>query len=209
MSAAASRRDELPADPLTGLPLLQATAPEWIAVAAADLDALLIDHAHCELKAAANAMAMAGRYAEHTALVRDLTALAREELRHFDQVHDLVRERGHALTRPGPDHYVKELEERTRQGGSAAAALRDQLLRCGFIEARSCERFRLLAGAALPARLGEFYADLALAEARHHVLFFDHAGRAAGGTDLGARIAAMATIEADIVRALPLAARIH
>jgi len=208
-SPAASRRDGLPADPLAGLPLHGPTAPEWVAVAAADLDALLIDHAHCELKAAANAMAMAGRCAERTALVRDLTALAREELRHFDQVHALVRERGRTLTRPEPDRYVKELEQRTRRGGSAVGALLDQLLRCGFIEARSCERFRLLAGAALPAPLGDFYAELAAAEARHHVLFFEHAARAAGSPAAAARAAEIAAVEAAIMRALPPAARIH
>jgi len=208
-SAAGSRRALLPADPLAGLPLTQATAPSWITVATADVDALLIDHAHCELKAAANARAMAGRYAERTALVHDLTALAREELRHFDQVHSLVRERGRTLTRPEPDHYVKRLEERTRRGGAAAAALLDQLLRCGFIEARSCERFRLLAGAALPPPLGDFYAELALAEARHHILFFDHARRAAGEQVADTRIAEIAAVEAEIVRTQPLASRIH
>ena len=203
------RRGDLPADPLAGLPLEVATAPDWVRTATADLDALLIDHAHCELKAAASAMAMAGRYASHTTLVRDLTALAREELRHFDQVHTLVRERGHVLTRPEPDRYVKELEQRTRRGGAASAALLDQLLRCGFIEARSCERFRLLAGAALPAPLGDFYAELAAAEARHHVLFFEHAARAAGSPAAAARAAEIAAVEAAIMRALPPAARIH
>ncbi len=206
---AGTRRGDLPADPLAALPLGTATAPEWVAVATADLDALLIDHAHCELKAAANAMAMAGRYAEHTALVRDLTALAREELRHFDQVHTLVRERGRALTRPEPDRYVKELEQRTRRGGSAVMALLDQLLRCGFIEARSCERFRILAGAALPPPFSDFYAELAAAEARHHLLFFEHAARAAGDETARVRALEIAAIEAAIVRALPAAARIH
>src|SRR4029434_10290924 len=110
---------------------------------------------------------------------RDLTALAREELRHFEQAHAQVRARGAQLTRPAPDHYVRELQRLVRhgrpacpgrraEGGEEAAghvALVDQLLVCGFIEARSCERFRLLATSTLvPPDLRAFYAELAAAE---------------------------------------------
>jgi tRNA-(ms[2]io[6]A)-hydroxylase len=154
-------------------------------------------------------MAMAGRFAERTPLVRDLTALAREELRHFEQVHALVRERGRALTRPGTDEYVKLLEQRTRRGGSAETALLDQLVRCGFIEARSCERFRLLATAPIEADLRRFYAELATAEARHHTLFFTHATAAVGEAAASSRIDEIARIEAAILNEIPPRARIH
>ncbi len=203
------RQTTNPAEPLAGLPLARATPPHWVRVASADIDALLVDHAHCELKAAANALAMAGRFAMRTDLVRDMTALAREELRHFEQVHALVRARGRTLTRPTTDHYVKLLHERTRRGGSADTVLLDQLVRCGFIEARSCERFRLLTQAALPATLCDFYGELAIAEARHHQLFFAHAARAVGTAKADARIAEIAAVEAEIIASLPLGARIH
>jgi tRNA 2-(methylsulfanyl)-N6-isopentenyladenosine37 hydroxylase len=196
---------------IAGLPLLAPTSPAWIAAATGDLTALLIDHAHCELKAAANAMALAGRHAERTALVRDLTALAREELRHFDQAHARVRARGAALTPPQPDLYVKRLQGFVRGEGkdTRTAACFADLVICGFIEARSCERFRLLAGAdSLPAALRDFYAELAQAEARHHELFFGHALEA-GGPTAEARIHKTAAVEAEIVVGLPLGPRIH
>jgi tRNA-(ms[2]io[6]A)-hydroxylase len=194
---------------LAGLPLGAPTRPEWVGVASADLDALLVDHAHCELKAAANAMAIAGRYAGESALVRDMTALAREELRHFDQVHSLVRARGGRLTPPLPDEYVKRLSTLIRGGQDAAGALRDQLILCGFIEARSCERFRLLAEAPIAPDLRSFYADLAAAEARHHELFFAHARATAGAAAVDARIVHVATLEMKLINELPLAPRIH
>jgi len=209
---------------IVGLPLVAPSPPSWLDHATGDLKSLLIDHAHCELKAAANAMAIAGRYADRVALVRDLTALAREELRHFEQVHAQVRARGGTLTRPAPDHYVRELQRLVRQtrpacpgrradDGAAAAvnvALIDQLLVCGFIEARSCERFRLLAASELvPADLRAFYAELASAEARHHELFFGHAEAAAGAEAVASRIAALAQAEAELVARLPQGARIH
>jgi tRNA-(ms[2]io[6]A)-hydroxylase len=152
-------------------------------------------------------MAIAGRFAERSELVRDLTSLAREELRHFEQVHALVRDRGRTLTRPGTDLYVKRLRELLERGGQRS--LLDQLVLCGFIEARSCERFRLLALAPLPADLSSFYADLARAEARHHLLFFDHASRVTSPEEARARIDEAARIEAQVIRELPLAARMH
>jgi tRNA 2-(methylsulfanyl)-N6-isopentenyladenosine37 hydroxylase len=207
---------------LQGLPLAAPSPSGWVAAAVTDLPALLVDHAHCELKAAANAMAIAGRHADRTDLVRDLTALAREELRHFEQAHAQVRARGGTLTRPAPDLYVRELQRLVRRGrmagGAASAAasgeanttLLDELIVCGFIEARSCERFRLLAASPLvPTDLRAFYGELAAAEARHHELFFGHARAVAGATAVADRISATAQAEAELVARLPLGARIH
>jgi tRNA-(ms[2]io[6]A)-hydroxylase len=191
------------------LPLAAPTSPGWVEVAAADLDALLIDHAHCELKAAANAKAMAVRFAGEPRLVRDLTVLAREERRHFELVHARVRERGRTLPAPRTDRYVRRLARLVRRGGGSRAALLDQLLLCGFIEARSCERFRLLAGAPLASSLRTFYAELAGAEARHYELFFEHAFRLNGEDAVGARIREVAELEAALVRDLPLEPRMH
>jgi tRNA-(ms[2]io[6]A)-hydroxylase len=202
-------RDQPPENPLDGLPLIEATPPRWVEIATSDLDSLLIDHAHCELKAASNAMAIAGRFAERSALVCDMTSLAREELRHFEQVHALVRDRGRTLTRPATDVYVKRLHQLVRRDRDGGAALLDQLILCGFIEARSCERFRLLARAPLEAALRGFYTDLSRAEARHHLLFFEHAALATDQAEAAARVSEVARMEAELIRELPLEARMH
>src|SRR5271154_3622993 len=135
----------LPLDPLEGLPLVVATNPAWVEVVRQNLDHVLSDHAHCELKAAAQSLALLGRYAEDEALANDLSSLAREEMRHFDRVRQLVRDRGRKLSLPGPDRYVRELRRRAQRGLDPSRVGLDALVICAFVEARSCERFRLLA----------------------------------------------------------------
>src|SRR5262245_33692907 len=98
------------ADALDGLPLEVATPPDWVKVATSDLNSLLADHAHCELKASATAMSLVGRFADRPELVRDLSALAHEEMRHFERVHQLVRARKRTLPKVGPDRYVQALK---------------------------------------------------------------------------------------------------
>ena len=214
----ASSRDMPRVDPLDGLPLLHATAPEWADVALGDLVATLIDHAHCEHKAASSALAMLGRFAERKEMLRPLIALAQEEIHHFRQVLDLVEARGQALTRPRPDRYVKQLRDRGFRLERGLGALGDLLLVSAFVEARSCERFRLLATALLdPAReasdderaLGDWYRRLAAAEGRHWELFRDLTIDACGEKATMRRLDQFAELEADIVRALPLEARMH
>ncbi|MBI4564041.1 MAG: hypothetical protein HY716_05025 [Planctomycetes bacterium] len=193
----------MPAACLEGLPLLEPSPSGWVDVALSDLDALLVDHAYCELKAASTAVSLVVRFADRPALVTDMTALAREEMKHFDRVHALVRRRGRTLGRIHGDRYVKKLRERS------TSSLLDALILGAFIEARSCERFRLLARAPLPEELAGFYRELASAEARHHELFLDHAAAEVGSAASGSRRREMAEIEARIVRELPLEPRIH
>ena len=119
---------------LEGLPLIEPTPEGWVDAACADLDALLADHAHCELKAAATAISLVGRHPDRTEMVRDLTSLAREEMKHFDQVHAKIRSRGQTLRTIQSDRYVKELRKRLAKG---RPNLEEQLLMCTFIEARS------------------------------------------------------------------------
>ena len=205
-------------DALEGLPLRYATPPEWAEVALGDLVATLIDHAHCEHKAASSALAMLGRFADRQEMLRPLIALAQEEIHHFRQVLDLVEERGHALTRPLPDRYVKELRDRGFRLERGLGALGDLLLVSAFVEARSCERFRLLSAALLdPEReasdeersLGDWYRRLAAAEGRHWELFRDLAIDACGREPALRRLDQFADVEAEIVRTLPLAPRMH
>jgi tRNA-(ms[2]io[6]A)-hydroxylase len=201
--------EELPEDPLEGLPLVEPTPGAWARTVERDLDRTLSDHAHCELKAASTALRLLGRYAPDAELSRDLCALAREEMRHFERVHELVLARGGVLAPPGPDRYVKELRARSQRGLTPDLVLLDLLVVCAFVEARSCERFRILACSIEDERLRAFYRELALAEARHHELFLEHAARRSGEERARARTREVAAIEAEIIRSLPLEARIH
>ncbi len=194
---------------LAGLPLAAATGAAWEEACARAPDRLLSDHAHCELKAASTAMRLVGRYADRTSLALALTDLAREELRHFERVHALVLARGRPLSPVGPDTYVKRLRAGTMRGIAGATTLLDLLVACAFVEARSCERFRLLARGPFAADCRALWADFAGAEARHHEVFLDLAREATDASTVAARVRAVAEIEAAIVRDLPAAPRIH
>jgi len=188
---------------ISGLPLTASSPAGWVQAACSDLDSLLVDHAYCELKAASTALSLVVRFAERPALTDAMADLAREEMKHFDRVHALIRGRGKTLTRIQGDRYVKKLRE------LCDASLLDSLVQSAFIEARSCERFRLLAEAPLPEDLREFYAELARAEARHHELFLELASTEVGVERVRARVAELAPRESEIVAGLPLEARIH
>ncbi len=188
---------------IEGLPLSSPSPSGWVEAACADLDALLVDHAYCELKAASTALSLVVRFAERPALTEAMADLAREEMKHFDRVHALVRGRRRTLTRIQGDRYVKRLR------GLGDASLLDSLVRSAFIEARSCERFRLLAEAPLPEDLRGFYAELARAEDRHHELFLELAAAEVGEERVRSRVAELAPREAEIVASLPLEPRIH
>jgi hypothetical protein len=127
------------------LNLAAATQPSWIACALSDLDALLVDHAHCEKKAAGTALNLIFRYPQHTFLHRPLSALAREELTHFEAVLQRLEARGSGLRAQRPAVYAGRLRKAAR--AHEPARLLDTLLCCALIEARSCERFQILADA--------------------------------------------------------------
>ncbi len=191
------------------LPITRPTSPEWAAVALSDLDSLLNDHAHCELKAASTAMGIAGRSVSRSSLVQDMTVLAHEEIRHFERVHALVLKRGRTLSPVRTDQYVVELRRAVLGGMQGIPKIIDQLILCAFIEARSCERFRLLAEANLPPELGGFYRELAAAEAKHHELFLRHASGIMGEGKVEGRVGQIAGLEGEIIERLPLGPRIH
>jgi tRNA 2-(methylsulfanyl)-N6-isopentenyladenosine37 hydroxylase len=187
------------------------TDAAWAGAAMGDLDAVLIDHAHCEMKAASNALSLAARHPGDAELAMALTSLAREEIEHFQRVLAMLVERGVTLGPPPVDAYAAELRKaagelpREHHDGSP---LVDRLLVSALIEARSCERFKLLAEAtaAEPARASEhaLWSELLAAEARHYRTFVDLAARAAGGdrARVEARLDAMADAEAKIVTGL-------
>jgi tRNA-(ms[2]io[6]A)-hydroxylase len=193
-------------------PLLRARTPAaWVHKACESPDILLIDHANCEKKAASTALALMFAYAEDLELTDKMSRLAREELRHYEQVARLIRTLKVAPQRLAPGRYAERLR---RLVAKSEPAREIDLMICGaFIEARSCERFAELAGA-IGAPLGDLYQGLHNAEARHFRVYLDLARRAAkrAGLDaaaLEARIAQFAALEAELITAPDPVFRFH
>jgi len=153
------------------------TDPTWAIHAVADLSAVLVDHAHCEMKAASNALSLVMRHPGNLRLVRALTDLARDELDHFKRCTDFLAERGLELGAPPVDAYAAELRSATaRLAPSPVSSLTDRLLVGALIEARSCERFKLLIDALpsdTPTDMRAFYMELFACEARHYRVYVD------------------------------------
>ena len=193
----------------------RATSPEWATIATKELDTLLIDHAWCEYKAASAGLGLIGRYPEHPQLVRPMLALVQEEMLHFRQCVDRIEKRGGRLGAIPSDRYVKALRGRFVGEGRGLGSLGDMLMINAFVEARSCERFRMLASAlegvdGPDGELGVFYARLAEAEARHWETFRELAIEALGDAPrVHARIEEVAGMEAEIIAELPLGPRMH
>ena len=185
--------------------LLADTPPAWVDAAVAGWRELLVDHANCEKKAASTAVALIFAYPEDTDLVLALSRLAREELRHFEQVQSAMTGLGVAFIRQKPGRYAAGLrrELRTSEPGRKL----DLLLSGALIEARSCERFRLLA-TRLPEPLGRFYGRLAESEARHFELYVGLA-RARHPAEWAPRLGVLATAEAELATAPDGELRFH
>jgi tRNA-(ms[2]io[6]A)-hydroxylase len=190
-------------------PLLRVPTPAaWIEAAGANQDVLLVDHANCEKKAASTALALMFAYAADLELTDRLSRLAREELRHYEQVAKLIQAVGVTPRRLAPGRYA----DRLRRLVARAEPQREvDLMVCGaFIEARSCERFAALAPT-MPAPVGEFFDGLHAAEARHFKLYLDLARRAAvrAEVDLEARLQEFAALEAELITAQDPEFRFH
>jgi tRNA-(ms[2]io[6]A)-hydroxylase len=204
------------------LHLLQPTDPTWVDAAAADLGALLSDHAHCELKAAQSALAIVGRFADDAPeMVEPLCDLAREETEHFRQVYAHLRSGSVArneedeaepslpgLGKPEPDAYVNALRKAARADGPTAPILLDRLIVSALIEARSCESFKLMAEHLPNPELQTFYRGLMESEARHFSLFRGLAEQRFGA-DARRRLEKLAEREAAIAEQLPLGPTVH
>lgn len=151
------------------------TDPRWVNIAESNLEELLTDHAWCEQKAASNAISLVAYNSELEDLVTDLLAIAKEEVEHFQQVHELMKRRGFVLGRERKDDYVNELYKFMKKDGSRNDALIDRLLFAAMIEARSCERFKVLSENILDEELRVFYRDLMVSEAGHYTTFLGYA----------------------------------
>lgn len=192
------------------LGLLVPTDPGWVQAVERDLGRLLSDHAHCELKAAHSALSLIGRYGgEMPEMVAPLVALAHEETEHFRAVEAKVREGGHSLSTPQPDGYVVALRKGARSAREEVPALLDRLLISALIEARSCERFKLLSEELDDASLRAFYRELMASEAAHFRLFARLAEDRFGVDASRERLRSLAEREATLASSLPLGATVH
>ena len=189
--------------------LLVPTPAAWLEAACEQWQELLVDHGYCEKKAASSALALIFAYPECTQQCLGLARLAREELRHYEQVTRMMVRLDVPFTRQRPGRYAASLRAAVRTHEPQRRL--DLLLAGALIEARSCERFRLLA-TRLPAPLGEFYGDLARAEARHGELYLEFALAAAadaGVADYSVRLNELGAIEGQLIVAVDDQLRFH
>jgi tRNA 2-(methylsulfanyl)-N6-isopentenyladenosine37 hydroxylase len=191
------------------LHLAAATEAQWTKRALAAVPEILLDHAHCEKKAASTAVGLIFRYPDHPALIVPLSRLAREELGHFEEVLRQLEARGIPFRRQRPSPYAGKLMEIIRE--KEPHRMLDTLLCCAFIEARSCERMKLLAEALEDEELRALYRGLLAAEARHHRLFVDLALSVGlfQREEVDARIEEIARHEAQVIAGAPHEPRLH
>lgn len=180
------------------------TDPRWVNLAEMDLEEILTDHAYCEQKAATSCISLIQAYPEKEDLVSELAPIVTEEWGHFRLVLGELRKRGLSLGRQRKDEYVNALLQFERKGGTREERLLERLLICALIEARSCERFRLLSLHISDDRLKEFYHGFMTAEAGHYRLFIDLANRYADPLRVKTRWQEYLIHEATIMQALTL-----
>ena len=156
----------------TILKLQLPTDPTWVKnVVESNIEELLTDHAFCEQKAASNAITLIVQNPNLSDLVQEMIALGQEEMEHFKRVHEIILQRGFVLGRERKDNYVGELQKFIVKGGGRTSQLVDRLLFSAMIEARSCERFKMLAETCTDLDLASFYRDLMISEAGHYTTF--------------------------------------
>lgn len=197
-----TREEELRAVQMLGLKL--PTDPRWVNMAEMDLEEILTDHAYCEQKAATSCISLIQGYPEHEDLVRELAPIVTEEWGHFRMVLKELDKRGLKLGRQRKDEYVNKLLAFHQKGGSRVDRLLDKLLTCALIEARSCERFRLLSLNIKEEELKEWYHKFMVAEAGHYRLFIDLAKQYCDVEKVRTRWKAFLDREAEIMNELEL-----
>lgn len=175
------------------------TDPRWVNIVEKNIEEILTDHAYCEQKASTNAMNLIIQFPEYPDLVDAMLELAKEELDHFQQVHEKIKERGYALGRERRDEYVFELNNFIRKGFGRNFVLVDKLLFSALVEARSCERFKVLSENISDPDLKEFYRELMISEAGHYTMFLDMAKKHANGIDVDQRWKEFLEYEASII----------
>lgn len=185
------------------------TDPRWVNIVEKNIEEILTDHAWCEQKAASTAISLIVTHPEYSELVTAMTALAREEMGHFKMVHDRILQRGYILGRDRRDEYVVKLMTFFPKGGSRVTNLIHRLLYAALIEARSCERFRLLSENLEDKELAEFYRNLMVSEANHYTMFLNFARKYGERKEVDQKWQDLLEFEAEIMKDLGKSETIH
>lgn len=179
-----------------------ATDPRWVSVVSKNLEEILVDHAFCEQKAASNAISMIVQYPHYSDLVQAMTAICQEEMEHFNMVHEKLIERGFKLGFERKDPYVNDLSlflRRNKTNSSKKGLFVNQMLFAAMIEARSCERFKILSEQLEDEDLKIFYRSLMESEARHYTTFLHFAKKYGDGINVDERWKAFLEFEASLM----------
>jgi len=194
----------------TILKLQLPTDPIWVKnVVESNIEEILTDHAFCEQKAASNAITLIVQNPNLSDLVQDMIGLAQEEMEHFKRVHDIILERGYTLGRERKDNYVNELRKFIIIGGGREAQIIDRLLFSAMIEARSCERFKVLSENINDKQLADFYHELMISEAGHYTMFIRLAKKYAVNIDVEGRWKEFLAYEAHVIQNYGKSETIH
>ena len=185
------------------------TDPRWVNIVEKNIEDILTDHAYCEQKAASTAISLIVGFPEYTELVQEMIELANEEMSHFKMVHDRILENGWILGRDRKDDYVIALIKFFPKGGSRTTQLVHRLLYAALIEARSCERFRLLSEELEDKKLAKFYRKLMISEAGHYTMFLNFARKYGDRKEVDEKWEALLDYEAGIMKSLGNKETIH
>lgn len=185
------------------------TDPRWVNIVEKNIEEILTDHAYCEQKAASTAISLIVSFPEYTELVKEMTELVYEEMSHFKMVHEKIIEKGWVLGRDRKDEYVIELLKFFPKGGSRTTQLIHRLLYAALIEARSCERFRLLSEELTDKKLASFYKKLMISEAGHYTMFLKFARKYGDRSEVDLKWQSLLEYEAQIMQKLSREQKIH
>ena len=185
------------------------TDPRWVNIVEKNIEEILTDHAYCEQKATSTAISLIVSFPEYSELVQEMVALVKEEISHFKMVHDLILENGWTLGRDRKDDYVIQLITFFPKGGSRTTQLVHRLLYAALIEARSCERFRLLSEELRDKELAEFYRKLMVSEANHYTMFLGFARQYGDRKEVDQKWNDLLNFEAEIMKNLSVKETIH
>lgn len=195
--------------PKVMLGLKMATDPRWVDIAQQDIEEILTDHAYCEQKAATNAISCIVKFPEYTDMVDAMVKICNEEMTHFGMVHEELKKRGLRLGKERKDPYVQDLMTFILRGGSRKEQFIDRMLFAAMIEARSCERFRILSLHISDKELRLFYHNLMASEAAHYTTFIGLARKYANGTDINQRWSDFLAYEANLMKKYGKSQTIH
>lgn len=185
------------------------TDPRWVNIVEKNIEEILTDHAYCEQKAASTAISLIVSFPEYTELVQEMIVLVKEEISHFKMVHDKILAKGWTLGRDRKDDYVVKLVTFFPKGGSRTTQLVHRLLYAALIEARSCERFRLLSEELQDKKLAEFYKNLMVSEANHYTMFLGFARQYGDRKEVDKKWQELLEYEAQIMKDLSKKETIH